>query len=384
MNRTSLAGLAALALILAGGAWFALGSTTSSDEADKSDEPGGASAGTAGAGNSGGALSAAQIKALAIRTEAAAAADAVPLASVPGQVTLPPEARVAVSTPFAGTVARLFVLEGESVSRGQPLATVRAAQAIQFSADLARARADVALQGERARRLETLAREGVVAGARADEARASLRQSQASVAESGRLLALAGASGDGTITLRAPISGRVARVSVETGGPVGGETAPFVIEDTEALSLDLQLPERLAGKVRPGMQVAIAAPQEGAPAITGRIVTVGGSLDPGTRSVVAKARLDGAGGLVPGRGVMAVVSDTSVAPRAGVSVPTAAVTRVGERDVVFVAQQGRFVRRTVDVVAEAGGRTVIAAGLRAGEKVAVSGVAELKSLLAEQ
>ncbi|MCJ2178939.1 efflux RND transporter periplasmic adaptor subunit [Novosphingobium album (ex Hu et al. 2023)] len=369
MNKPLLVGAAAL-LAVAGGAYYVLKPGDAPQEAAQTP--------TADPG----ALSAEQVKKLGIRTQAATAADAVPLGTVPGQVSLPPEAKVAVTTPFSGTITQVRVLQGEQVTRGQPLAIVKAAEPVQFSADLSRAQADLAVDRARAQRLDKLARDGIVAGARADEAMATLRRSEATVAENNRLLALAGAGRDGTVTLRAPISGRVASVSVETGGPVGGDMAPFVIENTAALTLDLQLPERLAGQVRPGMSVSV--PLSGGSPVSGRIISVGASIDPATRSIAAKARLHSTDGLVPGRGVMAIISGVSGKEQSGVSVPSQAVTRMGEDDVVFVQERGRFVRREVTVVADAGGRAILTSGLKAGEQVAVSGVAELKSLLAEQ
>lgn len=370
MNKNLLAGVAAAIVVVGGGAWYLL--TPASAPVGEATAP----------AADPGLLSAEQVKQLGIRMEAATVADSVPLGTVPGQVSLPPEARVAVTTPFAGTVTQVLVLQGEQVSRGQALALVRAADPVRFSADLSRAQADLAVDSARVRRLDTLAKEGIVAGARADEARATFERSQATVAENRRLLALAGAGRDGTVMLRAPIGGRVATVSVETGGPVGGEMAPFVIENTAALTLDLQLPERLAGQVQPGMAVSVALPGDGSRVVTGRVVSVGASLDPATRSIAAKARLDSPGGLVPGRGVMAVISGTDTT-RSGVSVPAQAVTRIGEQDVVFVREGNRFARRPVTVVATAAGRSILTDGLKPGEAVAVSGVAELKSLLAE-
>ncbi|MCT2401368.1 efflux RND transporter periplasmic adaptor subunit [Novosphingobium mangrovi (ex Huang et al. 2023)] len=337
-----------------------------------------------------GVLSPEQVSKLGIRLEPAQAADAVPLGTVPGQVSLPPSARVAVTTPFAGTAVRVLVLEGEQVRQGQPLAVVRAAEPVQFGADLARAQADLALDRANAQRLDTLAREGIVAGARADAARAALRRSEATVAENRRLLSLAGAGQDGTVTLRAPITGRIARVSIETGGPVGGEMAPFVVENTAALTLDLQVPGHLAGKVRPGMQVSVPISGSDGAMATGKLLSVGASLDPQTRSIAAKASLDAAPGIIPGQGVMAIISgDAEQAGRTGFSVPSAAVTRIDGQDYVFVKESGpkgeqRFARRKVDVVANAGGRAIIAEGLKKGEPVAVSGIAELKSVLAGQ
>jgi cobalt-zinc-cadmium efflux system membrane fusion protein len=370
MNKPLVAGAVAFLLAVAGGADYVLAPDAGPQDAAEAPpaDPG--------------ALSAEQVRKLGIRMQAAMKADAVPIGTVPGQVSLPPEAKVAVTTPFSGTVTQVMVLQGQQVSRGQPLAIVHAAEPVQFSADLSRAQADLAVDRARAQRLDALARDGIVAGARADEARATLRRSEATVAENRRLLSLAGAGRDGTVTLRAPISGRVANVSIETGGPVGGDMAPFVIENTAALTLDLQLPERLAGKVRPGMTVSV--PLSGGGSVSGTVVSVGASIDPATRSIAAKARLDSPDGLVPGRGVMAIVSGAAEKMQPGVSVPSQAVTRIGGEDVVFVRDGGRFVRRAVTVVADAGGRAILNAGLKAGEPVAVSGVAELKSLLAEQ
>lgn len=340
-----------------------------------------------------GVLTADQLKRLGIVTELARDAGALPLGTVSAQVSLPPEARVAVTAPFAGTAVQLLVIQGQQVERGQPLAVVRAAEAVQYGADLARAQADLTMVEANANRLGQLAKEGIVAGARADEANASLRRTQATIRENNRLLALAGAGRDGTITLRAPIAGRVASVAVETGGPVGGMTAPFVIENISALTLDLQLPERLAARVRPGMavEVALPAPDNGSTPdggaepvlVAGRILSRGASLDPMTRSVPAKASIAAAPGLVPGKGVMAIIKGDANAG-GGISVPSRSVTRIEGQDYVFVRNGNAFSRRKVQVVADAAGRSIIAQGLKAGEAVATSGIAELKVMLAGQ
>ncbi len=369
MDRKILAGgAAALIVIAAGYAWL----TPSGPEEVAQAEPQGD-----------GTLSAEQIAQLGITVENSVAADAVPLGSVPALVSLPPQARVAVTTPFPGVAVRVLAIEGEAVRRGQALAQVRSADPVQFSGDLARAQADLSYEQARADRLAKLADEGVVAGVRADEAQAAASRTRATIAENNRLLAMAGAGRDGTATLRAPISGRVAQVNIETGEAVGGDMAPFVIENTAALRLDLQVPERLAGKVKTGMPVTLTLP--GSSEVAGRILSVGASLDPQTRSVPARASIPAVPGLVPGQSVMAVIADPAGSDQTGVSVPSAAVTRIGGQDYVFVRGASgdgvAFARRKVIVAADAGGRAIISGGLKAGEPVAISGVAELKSLL---
>jgi cobalt-zinc-cadmium efflux system membrane fusion protein len=185
------------------------------------------------------------------------------------------------------------------------------------------------------------------------------------------------------MTLTAPIAGRVQHVGVETGGPVDGMSAPFVIENASAYRIDLQLPERMARSVRPGMAVEIALPVGGAEplVVSGSILSVSPSIDPATRSVMAKASIGAAPGLVPGQNVMVTIRGAQGG--SGVSVPASAVTRIGDADHVFVQDGQNYAARPVTVVAQTGGRAVIATGLEPGEVVATSATAELKAMAAE-
>lgn len=317
---------------------------------------------------------------LAIETAAAQEAAAVPIASVPGIISLPPEARVAVTSPYQGAAVRVFVIEGQQVRRGQPLALVRAAQSVQLRGDLARSQAELGLARARSERLRQLSEEGIIAGARYDEARAQLHQSQATVAENRRLAAQAGVGANGLMTLAAPIAGRVQHVGVETGGSIDGMSAPFVIENTAAYRVDLQLPERLVQKVRPGMAVEIALPVEGGPPISARgtLLSVAPSIDPQTRSLMAKASIAAAPGVVAGRNVMVTIQGAGATP--GISVPASALTRIRGVDHVFVRSAKGFVLRKVTLATVTGKKAYLTAGLKPGEVVATSAIPELKSI----
>lgn len=321
------------------------------------------------------ALSREQIAALGIVTARAEAVAAMPVGTVPGVVSLPPEARVAVSTPYAGTLTQIRVIPGQAVRAGEVLGVVQAAQAVQIGADLARTRAALPVAQASAARLSQLAREGVIAPARADEARANLAATRASLAEGARLLALGKAAPDGTITLRAPITGRVAQVQGDVGSAVGNGVAPFLVESTADLRLDLQVPERLAGKVAPGMTVTIV--QDGM-AETGRLLSVAASLDPQTRALPARAALARGSRLVPGKAVSVTIAGTARTP--GVAVPAAALSHDDSGDRVFVRSPGGFRPVRVTLAGTIGDRAYLAGGLRAGEQVAASGVSELAML----
>lgn len=357
---------ALLALVVAGGAMLWPKEAAPVKQAETNTKPG--------------TLSPEQIRRMGVTLEAAKSATSAELGTVPGTVTLPPEARVAVTAPFGGSVVRLFVVNGQAVTKGQPLAIVRSIETVQYGAALARGQAQLAVAQAQAARTGQLVREGISAGARADEAQAALREAQVAVAENRRILAQSGAGTGGEMTLRAPISGRLALVNVQTGGPVDGLTAPFVVENTASFMLDLQIPERLAGDVHPGM--ALSLPGSAGPPINGNIISIGSSIDPVTRSLIAKARIGADPLLVSGKTVMVTLKGNR--GLVGVSVPASAVTQLGAKDVVFVESRTGFTARTVKVAGRSTDRITLSSGLKAGERVATSGLAELKVLLGSE
>src|SRR3546814_11328072 len=73
---------------------------------------------------------------------------------------------------FRSVVMRTRVVEGDTVRQGQPLAIISSRDVLTMGADLTRANARAGVARSNAARLSQLAREGIIAGARADEANA--------------------------------------------------------------------------------------------------------------------------------------------------------------------------------------------------------------------
>lgn len=360
--RIRIAALAALAALIFAGWWVFRPSPPTPVTAPASQ-----------AEESGKALSAEQLDRMGVKTAVVQAATDLPLGTMPATVTLPPEARVAVTASFAGAIRQVFVIPGQAVSKGQALATMVSRDALQVGSNLTRAQAQLGYARANANRLQQLAREGVIAGARAQEAVAAVRQAEADVSENARSLGISGASSSGIITLRAPISGRVSTVAVQTGGPIDGMVAPFVIDANNAYQLDIQVPERLAALVKPGMTVSLPGN------VAGRILSVSSAIDPDTRSILAKASIAAAPGIIAGKAVMVSIAGS---PQGNATaVPSNAVTRIEGKDVIFVRTTKGFEQRAVVIGGSAGGETVIVEGLAAGEVIAVSGLTEIKMML---
>jgi len=320
-------------------------------------------------------LTAKQAKSLDLKFEPATAASEAPIAEIPAIIAPPPNARVAVAATFPGVVTRTLVVEGESVKRGQPLAIISSRDVLTMGADLSRASARLTAAQANADRMAQLSREGIIAGARAEEARAALAEARADASEKSRILRMVnGSGGSGTYTLTAPIAGRVTASTVQTGSTVDGTTAPYVIDAEGQYEAVGQLPERLAGSVRPGMAVAIG------PDLRGRVTAVGSTIDADTRSVVLKARLPAGPGTLSGKATSLTLYGD--APADAVTVPKAAVTNIDGQDVVFVRVGESVMRRAVKTGGGDGDRMILLSGVKVGEPVVISGISELKALAA--
>ncbi len=318
------------------------------------------------------AVTAAQRQQLGIRTAVAQPAGAVPMATLPAMVVPPPGARVAVSAPFAGVIRQSYAVAGQTVRQGEPLATVFSRDVLEIGAELSRARAREGVARSAAARTDQLVKEGIVAGARAEEARAAQREAEADVASRSRLLALAHAdAATGIYTLRAPIAGRVSSANATIGGAIDGMAAPFVIDAADRFAISAQLPERFVGQVHAGDRITL--PGGG----IGTVTSVGATIDPQTRAAVLKASVPALPGLVAGRAISVGLMARPVA--GAVTVPAAAVVRVGGQPMVFRETAGGFAMRPVTLVATGAGNTVVT-GLPAGTRIAVAGVSELQAL----
>lgn len=362
-----LAGVAAGAVAIFG-AWHFLNPSRTSSPA--TDAPAAGDAQTTG-----GLLAVApeQATRLGIRLTPAAAAVEVPLAVVPATIEPPANARVAVAATFPGVVTRTLVVEGDAVRQGQPLAMVSSREVLTMAADLTRANARLRVAQANADRLAQLSREGIIAAARVDEAQAIAAEARADVSEKTRILrTVNGQGGTGVYVLTAPIAGRVTAAEVRAGEPLDGATAPYVIDAANRYEVIGQAPERLAGALRPGMGVHIA------PDVAGRVVAVGSTIDPVTRSISVKAEIPAAPGVIAGRATSLTIFGP--APAGAVSAPSSAVAVIDGKTVVFVAAKGGYAVREVKDGGSAAGRTVLLSGVKAGEPVVVAGTSALKAL----
>jgi RND family efflux transporter MFP subunit len=270
-------------------------------------------------------------------------------------------------------------LEGEAVRAGAPLAVVQSAEVLQWSAMAQRAGAEATLAASRARRDQALLAEGVVARARVEESQARAQQASADLVEAQRALALAprGGAAPGQYELRAPTAGRVLRRDVQPGDAVTAGEVAFLVGNDAVLDVALRVPVAVAARLRPGMPARLSASTT-----EGKVVAVAAATAVGSPTVPVRVRFGRDAGVLIGQQV--AIDVAMPAPAASWRVPVAAVVRQGDAAYVFVQATGGFRAVRVSVLGDAADGLVVAGGLRAGERVAISATTALMSLLAAE
>lgn len=180
----------------------------------------------------------------------------------------------------------------------------------------------------------------------------------------------------GDATVRAPLTGLVARRHVNPGEFVKDNTPLFTIVVADPLKYVGTVPERQAPDLKIGQPLRLTVEAFGDRVFAGVVTRVAPAVDVATRTLTIEARVPNAdGALRPGffgKGRVLVREDP-----AAVFVPGEAVTSIAGITKVFVVTGGKAVERLVRPGARQGTWVEIPDGVKAGETVAVTNLAAL-------
>ncbi len=169
-----------------------------------------------------------------------------------------------------------------------------------------------------------------------------------------------------------PLSGIVIEKMVQQGQYVNTGEVLFNIADLSRVWVEIDVFENEVPYVRVGQQVEIRSAVEHGAAFNGRISFVYPFHDPKTHTVKARVEMANPGyRLKPDMFVNAIIRVPLVK---GIVVPVTAVIDTGKRQLVWVeASPGMFEPREVQAGERVDDRVQILSGIKAGDKVAVSG-----------
>ncbi|MGH7603544.1 MAG: efflux RND transporter periplasmic adaptor subunit [Gemmatimonadaceae bacterium] len=299
-----------------------------------------------------------------------------------------PMQTVAVEAQVNGILNRVTFAEGQEVQAGQVLFEIDARPYVavlgQTRGQLARDEAQAANARRDATRYAALVKEGYVTTSQADQAEAAAASAAATVASDHATVAKAELD-VANCTIRAPISGRTGSLLVRQGNLVKANSEPplVVINQIQPILVRFSVPQSQFPDIqryyRGGNALLVrATPSEGSGvALSGTLAFVDNNVDSTTGTVLLKARFaNPEGTLWPGL-YTNVVLQLYVDPNA-LTLPAPAVLTGQQGTYVFTidsagtAKQNPVrVSRTVDSV------TVIASGLKEGDRVIISGQSRL-------
>jgi cobalt-zinc-cadmium efflux system membrane fusion protein len=330
------------------------------------------------------------VKSAGIKT-APAVSDSLPATvDLTGEIAADPDRSARLAARVPGRIIDVKAKEGDHVKAGQTIAVLE-------SPELARARATLTSASARAKvarlnadRLKNLEGKKLASGQEAAVAAGEASALDAEAAAARQTLSALGQSADeaqggsARVTIRTPLSGFVLSRDAVPGQTVAPEHVIAVVGDLDHVYFLGRLFEKDLARVRVGASAEVrlnAYPNE---VFDAKIETIGRQLDPAARTVTARILVRNHGDLVKVGlfGTARVVVGPAESPAKRVVVPLSAVTKVANRDVVFVRHpDGDFELHPVTVGRTAEGRAEILGGLRAGEQVVVDGVFTLKSAI---
>ena len=301
--------------------------------------------------------------------------------SLPATVEANPASTVNILPPLTGRLLELKVRLGDTVRRGQVLATMSSPDLAQAVADAQKARDALDLAQRALVRARGVNEAGSNATKDVEAAQSAVAQQTAELRRSEARLRSLGADGSGTQTgqagqvlkIVAPASGTVTALNAAAGSNLNDANAALMtVSNLDSVWVTVNVPESVVGTVAPGQNVVVTLAAYPGRSFSGKVAFVSAVLDADTRRARARIVFANPEGIFkPNMYATAVLG---VPQGAQPQVPASALLMNNDSVSVFVeAEPWTFVRRTVELGREDGDKVRIRSGLAAGERVVVRG-----------
>lgn len=210
----------------------------------------------------------------------------------------------------------------------------------------------------------TLMEKGSIPQTQFDRSRADLERARAELAETEARLA--------NKRIQAPFSGSMGIRRVDLGDYVSPGTIIATLQDHSELEIDFTVPARHAPDLRAGLTVNVKVDAYPGRSFKAVVTAVDARVDPDTRNVLLRARLEEVDGLLPG--MFAVLEVDLGRDQEVVTVPETAMTYALQGNTVYVIEPTEDGQLTaVAKVVQAGrvqdSKVAVLAGINPGDQV---------------
>lgn len=319
-----------------------------------------------------------------LKTAAPAFAEVSETLRVSGRIEADETRLARVGSPVTGRITDLEAREGDSVRRGQVLATINSTELSGAQLGFLKAISQRGLAARAAARAQQLLDADVIGAAELQRRQAELAQAEAEVNAARDQLKVLGMSPaalerlaetrtiNSVTQIVAPIAGTIIERKVTEGQVVQPADGVFLIADLSRLWVVADVPEQNAGSVRVGETVSVEVAALPERKVAGSLSFVAPTVNPETRTVRARMELPN-----PEREYKPKMLASMLIrgmPQKRFTLPAQAVVREENRDFVFVRTgENAYRLQPVQLGAEHDGRRVVVSGLGESATVVVEG-----------
>lgn len=292
--------------------------------------------------------------------------------SYSGTVESSEESTVSFSVP--GTITKVYVEEGQKVSKGQIIARIKS-ESLVNSRNIAQAELEEARDAYQ--RLKKLHDADALPDVKWVEIQSKLKQAENAAALADRAVADA--------SIHSPISGYVSQKFASDGQTVIPAEPVVKIVDLNTLQVAIPVPENEISYFGPNTTAVIKFDIEGNPEIVGKFGKKSVVADPLTRSYTVKFDIDGtAGKILPGMigevFVKGLQNDSSSVKTPEITLPSQAVLLSSDNhQFVWIVRNGKAVRKEVRADELSANGVIVKSGLVPGDSVIVAGMQKVST-----
>lgn len=328
------------------------------------------------------------------KTAAVTQAEVASVQEVAGRIEANERKVIRIGAAVTGRVTEVLAETGDRVKAGQTLARVASPELTTAQLAYMRASATATLAERSVERARQLIAADVIGSAELLRRESEVQIARAELRAAGDQLKLMGLSADALSSLRAKgnvapnaaITASAAGIVIERQVSQGQVAQPgdplFTVADLSNVWVVGALPEQIARSVQTGQNVQIDVPALGLTVeetpISGKIIYVGDTVSPETRTVTIRTQVDNKDlALKP---QMLATMKIQGAMEKTLAIPALAVVRENDKDHVYVKKAENHYRLTpVELGAASGGLRPVLKGLSEGSQIVVEGAFHLNN-----
>lgn len=262
-----------------------------------------------------------------------------------GVLKVPNQNKASVNSVYSGIVKSLLVQPGNTVRKGQVIATIANPEFVQVQSDYLNVNAKIGLAELEVKRQRDLnaGNAGALKNLQAAETELrTLRTARSTYEQQIRLMGISPeklSTGKliSVLSITSPISGVVSDVKVEIGAYTDVTTTVAEIVDNSQLHLDLFVYEKDLPKLKNNQLIHFTLTNNPGKEYDAVIYSLGSSFEGASKAVTVHAKVQGTKtGLIDGMSITAVISlEKNTVP----AVPTDAIVNVAGQDYIFIVSK---------------------------------------------